>query len=103
MELFDHLLAILAGPDSTAASRQLMAAGYTEDKVRGAWNFARSAGYTESTGLGADRLTPADSSGRRAQIHRPMRRNRYRRFIDRQAAMECGTIERVKEMSIDST
>ena len=59
MELVDRLLAILAGPHSGAASRQLMAAGYTEDEVRGAWNFARSAGYTESTGLGADRLTAA--------------------------------------------
>ena len=39
------------------ASQQLMAAGYSEDEVRGAWNFARSGGYTESSGLGADRLT----------------------------------------------
>jgi len=59
MELVDRLLSILAGPNPGAASRQLMAAGYTEDEVRGAWNFARSAGYTESTGLGADRLTAA--------------------------------------------
>jgi hypothetical protein len=36
-----------------------MAAGFTEDEVRGAWNFARSTGYTEATGLGADRLTAA--------------------------------------------
>ena len=59
MELVDRLLAILAGPDPGMASRQLMAAGHTEDEVRGAWNYARSAGYTESTGLGAGRLTPA--------------------------------------------
>ena len=58
MELVDQLLAILAGPNSRLASQQLMAAGHTEDEVRGAWNFARAAGYTESTGLGADRLTP---------------------------------------------
>jgi hypothetical protein len=57
MELVDQLMAILAGPNSSGASRQLMAAGYTEDEIRGAWNFARSAGYTESTGLGADRPT----------------------------------------------
>ena len=59
MELVDQLLVVLAGPNSQRASQQLMAAGHTEDEIRGAWNFARSAGYTESTGLGADRLTPA--------------------------------------------
>jgi hypothetical protein len=58
MELVDQLLAILAGPNPQLASQQLMAAGHTEDEIRGAWNFARSAGYTEPTGLGADRLTP---------------------------------------------
>ena len=59
MELVDRLLAILAGPNPRLASQQLMAAGHTEDEVRGAWNFARSAGFTESSGLGADRLTEA--------------------------------------------
>ena len=69
MELVDQLLAILAGPDPGFASQQLMAAGHIEDEVRGAWNFARSAGYTESTGLGADRLTPAGKA-RAAQLTR---------------------------------
>ena len=59
MELVDQLLAILARPNSRLASQQLMAAGHTEDEVRGAWNFARSAGFTESSGLGSDRLTAA--------------------------------------------
>ena len=59
MELCDRLLSILIGPDRSTATRQLIAAGYTEDEVRGAWNFARAAGYTESTGLGMDRLTAA--------------------------------------------
>ncbi len=59
MEFVDQVLTILAGPNPGAASRQLMGAGYAEDEVRGAWNFARAAGYTESTGLGTDRLTPA--------------------------------------------
>ena len=59
MGLVDRLLSILIGPDRSTATRQLVAAGYTEDEVRGAWNFARAAGYTESTGLGMDRLTPA--------------------------------------------
>jgi hypothetical protein len=67
MELVDQLLAILAGHNPGGASRQLMAAGYTEDEIRGAWNFARNAGYTESTGLGADRLTPAGKA-RAAQL-----------------------------------
>ena len=34
-------------------------AGYSQDEVSAAWREARSAGYTESTGLGMDRLTPA--------------------------------------------
>jgi hypothetical protein len=59
MELVDKLLAILAGPNSRLASQQLIADGHTEDEVRGAWNFARAAGYTETTGLGRDRLTAA--------------------------------------------
>ena len=59
MELVDQLLTILAGPTPGAVNRQLMAAGYKEDEVRGAWNYARAAGYTESTGLGVDRLTAA--------------------------------------------
>jgi hypothetical protein len=64
MELVDHLLAILVGPNSRLASQQLMATGHTEDEVRGAWNFARAAGYTEPTGLGRDRLTPKVRPGR---------------------------------------
>jgi hypothetical protein len=59
MELVELLLTILAGPNPRYASQQLMAAGHSEDEVRGAWNFARSAGFTESSGLGQDRLTPA--------------------------------------------
>ena len=35
MELVDQLLATLAGPNPGHASRQLMAAGYSEDEVRG--------------------------------------------------------------------
>lgn len=37
----------------------LRAAGYTQDEISTAWREARTAGYTESTGLGMDRLTPA--------------------------------------------
>ena len=59
MELVDRLLTILAGPNPRYAAQQLMAAGHPDDVVRGAWNFARSAGFTESSGLGADRLTAA--------------------------------------------
>ena len=70
MELVDQLLAILAGPNPRYASQQLMAAGHTADEVRGAWNFARAAGYTESTGLGADRLTAAGKA-RAEELRRP--------------------------------
>ena len=59
MELVDRLLSILVGPNRSGASSQLRAAGYSEDEVRGAWNFARAAGNTEPTGLGMDRLTSA--------------------------------------------
>jgi hypothetical protein len=59
VELVDQLLAILAGPNPEFASQQLRADRYSEDEIRGAWNYARAAGYTESTTLGMDRLTPA--------------------------------------------
>jgi hypothetical protein len=61
VELVDQLLAILARPDPGFASQQLREAGYGEDEIMGAWNFARAAGYTESSGLGQDRIT---ASGR---------------------------------------
>ena len=70
MDLVEQLLTILAGPNSRLASNQLMAVGHTEDEVRGAWNFARAAGYTESTGLGADRLTAAGKA-RAEELRRP--------------------------------
>ena len=70
MELVDRLLLILIGPDARTADRQLIAAGFTEDEIRGAWNFARSAGYTESTRFGMDRLTPAGRA-RAAEVMPP--------------------------------
>ena len=42
MEIVDRLLLILIGPDRSTATRQLMAAGYTEDEVRGAWKLRSS-------------------------------------------------------------
>ena len=68
-ELVDQLLVILIGPDRSGATPELGAAGYSEDEVRGAWNFARAAGYMEPTGLGADRLTPAGKA-RAAEVSR---------------------------------
>ena len=59
MELVDQLLAILARPDPGFASQELQAAGYSEDEIMGAWNYARAAGYTELSGLGQDRITDA--------------------------------------------
>jgi hypothetical protein len=32
-------------------------AGHSQDEISAAWRKARTAGYTESTGLGMDRLT----------------------------------------------
>ena len=59
MELVDRLLIILSGPNSDTASGLLVEAGYSDDEIRGARNFARAAGYTEPTGPGTERLTPA--------------------------------------------
>ena len=59
MELVVQPLAILARPDPGFVSQQLAPAGYSEDEIMGAWNYARAAGNTESSGLGQDRITPA--------------------------------------------
>ena len=45
-------------------------AGYTQDEVSGAWREARAAGYTESSGLGRDRLTPAGKARARELVER---------------------------------
>ncbi|MBA2725729.1 MAG: hypothetical protein H0U53_07050 [Actinobacteria bacterium] len=63
----DQLLIFLLEDRSTAPAR-MAAAGFSEDEIRGAWNYARKAGYTEATGLGADRLT--DAGKIRAQTSR---------------------------------
>ena len=54
----DQLLVFLLEGKSRVAT-QLMAAGFNEEEVRAAWDQARAAGFTESTGLGQDRLTEA--------------------------------------------
>ena len=56
MSAVDQLLIFLV-EDSRNVSACMAAAGYTEDETRGAWNYARRAGYTQATGLGQDRLT----------------------------------------------
>ena len=71
MALVVEIVATDRDPNPGFASQQLMAVGHGEDEVRGAWNFARAAGYTESTGLGADRLTPAGKA-RAADATRPI-------------------------------
>ena len=45
-------------------------AGYDQDEISSAWREARRAGYTESTGLGMDRLT-AVGRARAAHLQRP--------------------------------
>ena len=44
MELVDGPLATLAGPNPGMANQQLMAAGHTEDAVRGTWNLRTISG-----------------------------------------------------------
>lgn len=43
-------------------------AGHSQDEISAAWREARRAGYTESTGLGMDRLT-ATGRARAALLH----------------------------------
>jgi hypothetical protein len=54
--LLVHLVADLP---SSVIHHQFAADGYTEAEILEAWTEARAAGYTESTGLGRDRLTEA--------------------------------------------
>ena len=54
----DTLLLLLL-EDTRNVPARMAAAGFSEDEIRGAWNYARAAGYTEATGLGQDRLTEA--------------------------------------------
>ena len=54
----DQLLMFLSDGEGNV-SRRMAATGYTEDEVRGAWNYCRQAVFTEATGSGADRLTEA--------------------------------------------
>jgi hypothetical protein len=56
MPAVDTLLTLLVEDARNIATR-MAAAGFSEDELSGAWNYARQAGYTEATGLGADRLT----------------------------------------------
>ena len=58
MPTVDTLLTLLV-EDSRNIAARMAAAGLTQDETRGAWNYARQAGYTETTGLGQDRLTDA--------------------------------------------
>jgi hypothetical protein len=52
----DQLLLFLLEDNRNVAAR-MAAAGYSEDEIRGAWHYAREAGFTESSGLGQDRIT----------------------------------------------
>jgi hypothetical protein len=58
MSAVDQLLVFLLEGARTVLDR-MATAGYHEDQIREAWNHAREAGFTESTGLGQDRLTEA--------------------------------------------
>jgi hypothetical protein len=56
MSAVDQLLVFLLEGGRTVLDR-MAAAGYNEDQIREAWDEAREAGFTESSGLGQDRLT----------------------------------------------
>jgi glycerol dehydrogenase-like iron-containing ADH family enzyme len=58
LDIVDQLLICIADQPRNVpmAMRDL---GYTQDQISEAWTAARAARYTESTGLGMDRLTDA--------------------------------------------
>lgn len=58
MHAVDTLLTFLV-EDTRSVAARMAAAGFSEGELRGAWNYARQADYTEPTGLGQDRLTSA--------------------------------------------
>ena len=48
----------------------MRAAGYTQDQISAAWLDARTAGYTESSGLSRDQLTEAGQARGRELVKR---------------------------------
>ena len=56
--LVDRLLVCLVDQPRNVPMT-LRAAGFTQEQISNAWREARAAGFTEATGLGMDRLTPA--------------------------------------------
>jgi hypothetical protein len=61
MPAVDQLPPFLA-EDSRNIAVRVVAAGYSEDEIRGVWNFARRAGWVAPTGFRAVRLTDAGRS-----------------------------------------
>lgn len=58
LTIVDQLLICLVGQPRNVPMA-MRAAGHTQEAISQAWREARQDGYTESTGLGMDRLTPA--------------------------------------------
>ncbi|HJQ94970.1 MAG TPA: hypothetical protein VJ935_04585 [Acidimicrobiia bacterium] len=58
MSAVDTLLALLV-EDTRNIPARMRAAGFGETELLEAWDKARKLGFTESTGLGQDRLTEA--------------------------------------------
>ena len=54
-----HQLLVLLLEGNRRVADHLRIVGFTEDEIMEAWDQARAAGFTESTGLGQDRLTEA--------------------------------------------
>jgi hypothetical protein len=68
MSALDQLLVFLLGSRGSYFTRMLDS-GCTAEEVTEAFNEARRAGYTEATGLGADRLTDVGRSRAREAGH----------------------------------
>ena len=58
LTIVDQLLSYLV-EEPRNVPMAMRAACHTQDEISAAWREARRAGYTESTGLGMDRLTAA--------------------------------------------
>jgi hypothetical protein len=61
LNIVDQLLICLADRPRNVPMA-MRALGYTQEQISKAWTDARAARYTESTGLGMDRLTDAGRS-----------------------------------------
>jgi hypothetical protein len=69
LDIVDQLLICLADQPRNVPMT-MRGLGYTQEQISKAWTDARAARYTESTELGADRLTPSGRA-RAADVQPP--------------------------------